>query len=401
MNCKTYELKVDKSHTSKQTLASLQRLFLEAKWFYNDMVARSRSGEDFFEADYKRTHVSVKNAQGAFEERELKLLSSQMRQEIMDRTRHNLVTLHKLKMSGMRIGALRFKSRVNSIPLKQYGKTFDVIDDRIRIEHLARPLKVRGLGQIPTTMKTEPTNSLLIQRHDDYFVHLTVYQELETRCFQHQAVGVDAGIRHQLTLSNGLQIDFDEHVTKKLRKLNRELSRRTPRSNNWFRTRTKLRKEHNRLCNKRADIGNKIVSRLASTYETIAIQNDRVSTWQRLWGRQVLATAIGGIMGGLKTKPHTPLVLGRFQATTRECSRCRAMNEIRLGDSDYRCSACGLRIDRDLNAAINHWKAVPAERREFTPVDTKTATELMVYFDSIPGVTASLVEEAGSLSTLS
>ena len=35
-------------------------------------------------------------------------------------------------------------------------------------------------------------------------------------------------------------------------------------------------------------------------------------------------------------------------------------------------------------------------RRESTPVDTKAATELMEYFNSIPGVSAFLVEEAGS-----
>ena len=45
---------------------------------------------------------------------------------------------------------------------------------------------------------------------------------------------------------------------------------------------------------------------------------------------------------------------------------------------------------------VLNWKTVPAERRELTPVDMKTSSELMEYFDSIPNVSASLVEETGS-----
>ena len=67
-----------------------------------------------------------------------------------------------------------------------------------------------------------------------------------------------------------------------------------------------------------------------------------------------------------------------------------------MGDRIYHCGRCGLHIDRDLNAAINDWKKIPAERRESTPVDMKAAAELVAYFNSIPHVSASLVNEAGS-----
>jgi len=47
--CKQYELKVDASHLSDQTLKHLNRLFLEAKWLYNHVLAEGR----IFEADYR------------------------------------------------------------------------------------------------------------------------------------------------------------------------------------------------------------------------------------------------------------------------------------------------------------------------------------------------------------
>jgi len=115
-----------------------------------------------------------------------------------------------------------------------------------------------------------------------------------------------------------------------------------------------------------------------------------------MWGRRIAASAIGGIMSDLRKRSHTLVVVGRFVATTRTCSNCGAEKEVSLEERTYECQNCGLRIDRDLNSAINNWKKIPAERRELTPVDTKAATEMMGYFNSIPHISASLVVETGS-----
>ena len=392
MACKTYELKIDSSHLSEETLETLRRLFLEAKWFYNHLVA---SG-DVFHADYKTKAVQVKNKEGRFEARELVSLSSQMRQEIIQRAKDSICGLARLKQNGHRVGKLKFKSKVRSIPLKQYGKTYDVLGDncKARIQNVEQPLRVRGLDQIPEG--AEYARATLEQRSWGYFLHVTTYQEPVELPSPKRAIGVDAGVRHQLTLSNGARIDEGVPVPKRVKRLHRKLSRRTLRGKNWFRTNLNLGKEYNHLENQRVDIRHKVVSKLVSTYESIAVQDDNIAGWQRMWGRRVATSAIGGIMSDLKERAHTPIAVDRFEPTTKKCSGCEDLNDMGLGERIYRCGECGLVIDRDLNAAINDWKEIPAERRESTPVDTKTATELMEYFNSIPGVSASLVEEAGS-----
>jgi putative transposase len=99
MVCKTYELKADRSHLSDETLETLRRLFLEAKWFYNHLIAQG----DVFHADYKIKVVRVRNKKGEFEERELHCLSSQMRQEIIDRTKDTVISrLHPSHYSFLR-----------------------------------------------------------------------------------------------------------------------------------------------------------------------------------------------------------------------------------------------------------------------------------------------------------
>ncbi len=392
MACKTYELKVDRSHLSEKTLNIFERLFLEAKWFYNDMLAKG-----VFKAQYKVTAVQVK-VKDRFEDREILCLSSQMRQEIIDRAKDSTRALSALKGKGRKVGALKFKSHVFSIPLKQYGVTYELKRGScVRIQGAGRPMKVRGLGQIPKG--AELASATLEQRDGDYFLHVTTYQNIDTSTPPRKAVGVDAGVKHQLTLSNGLQVDEAVSVTRRAIRLHRELSRRKRWGRNWSRTKARLNREYGHIVHQRADLRHKIVSRLTSTYDCIAVQDDSISGWQRMWGRRVATSAIGGIMSDLKTRARTPVAIDRFEPTTQRCSSCGALKQIGLEERVYLCDACGLRIDRDLNSAINDWKEVPAERRELTPVDTKAATEMMGYFNSIPSVLASLVEEAGSHRT--
>jgi len=390
--CRSYEVKVDKSHTSTKTQECLRRLFLEAKWFYNNMLARG----DVWNANYKTTIVLVKKG-GSMEPRELQILSSQMRQEIIGRAKDNIKGLSVLKSKGHRVGALKFVGRIRSIPLNQYGVTYRILNSGcISIQNLEQPLKVRGLNQIPKG--AEYSSALLIQRNGDYYLHMATWQQPERKALALPKVGMDLGIDRQITFSNGVAVKFEVLMTKKIRRLHRELSKRKQHGRNWFKTKLKLNREYGKSVNEKRDIRNKIVSKIVGTYDTVCFQNDNVAGWQRMWGRRIQATAIGGITSAFKQKARTPSEVERFFASTKKCSGCGNVNcEMPLSERVYRCEACGLVIDRDLNAAINiRNEGVPAERREVTPVDTKTSTEFLEYFNSIPRVHASLVEEAGS-----
>lgn len=95
------------------------------------------------------------------------------------------------------------------------------------------------------------------------------------------------------------------------------------------------------------------------------------------------------------------------------CSGCGSRNKMVASKTLFICSFCGLAVDRDLNAAKNIEQEglqilngkVPMEkvtRRELTPADTSanTPTELVKYFNNIPRVRASIVDETGSLATV-
>ena len=397
--CKQYELKIDRSHLNEESKQHLNRLFLEAKWFYNNILASQRIF-DLPKDYYKIKEVRVK-VMDSYEARKLENLSSQMKQAILDRTKDSIKGLSTLRRNGRKVGKLKFKSVINSIPLKQYENTWKIIDKNyVHIQGIKKPIRVRGIFQIPKD--AEIASALLISRHGDCYLHVVTFQKLvpvnteQEMQEQESSVGIDLGIKNQLTLSDGLRIKYEVPITEEMKRLCRQLGKKEYRSRNWWKTKTKLEKAYDRTTSIKKDIRNKLVHKLTEQFNTICYQDDSIKGWQRIWGKRILNTSLGGITSALEKKARTPRKVPRFAPTTQECSRCDARNETNLDDRTYECIHCGLVIDRDLNAAMNIEKeGVPTVRRELTPADTLAAT-LVEYFNSIPYVRASMVVETGS-----
>ncbi len=125
--------------------------------------------------------------------------------------------------------------------------------------------------------------------------------------------------------------------------------------------------------------------------------------WQRIWGRRILYTSIGGIISTLEQKVHTPVEVDRFYPSTKTCSTCGNIQEIRIDERVYVCLKCGNVIDRDLNASINirneGLRRIGMVRTESTPVEIGASTlASLEYLNSIPYVKACSVYESGSLT---
>ena len=141
--CISYELKIDISNLSTNKINNLNRIFLEAKWFYNYIL----SEDDIYNQDYRINKVKIK-VKDHYEDRDILLLSSQMKQEIIDKTKDSIKGLSNSKKNGNKIGRLHFKKRIYSIPLKQYKNTYNISGKYIKIQRIGK-LKVSGIEQIP------------------------------------------------------------------------------------------------------------------------------------------------------------------------------------------------------------------------------------------------------------
>ena len=82
--------------------------------------------------------------------------------------------------------------------------------------------------------------------------------------------------------------------------------------------------------------------------------------------------------------------------TSQECSQCgNIKKDLKLSDRIYQCNACGLTIDRDLNAAINIERRGMEKMKELINVGRGTPEFTPVEIGSIPEG-ANPVVETGS-----
>jgi putative transposase len=399
--CRVYELKVDKSHLNSESKKHLHVMFLEAKWLYNHILSQDNIFDMDF--DYKIQEVPVK-VKDTFEIHDLNYLSSQMRQSIIDRTTDNIRGLHELKSNGHKVGKLKFKSKVQSIPLKQYGNTYKILDkNHIRIQGIKQKIRVRGLKQIPA--EVDIANGTLLCKHGDYYLSVTTYQTKKEKPVSKGQIGIDLGLARQMTLTNGIGIQYSIPITGQLRKLYRQLSKQEEHSNNWNKTRIKIDKEYSHINNIKKDIKCKMVSHLKDNNGTVCFQNENVKAWQRIWGRKILSTAIGGIISTLKQKVHTPVEVDRMYPSTKTCSKCGNIQKMALDERIYACKKCDNIMDRDHNSSINildeGLRKIGMVHTESTPVEIEHSTlTSLKYFNSIPYVKASSVYESGSFTAL-
>ena len=118
-----------------------------------------------------------------------------------------------------------------------------------------------------------------------------------------ESVGIDVGIKTLAVLSDGVQYENQVLLRSRLRKLkrlNRELSRRQEGSGRWNRTRKKLVKLHRRIANKRLDYTHKMTTGIARTYRIIGVEDLNVPGMLR--NRRRTRQAAYRLSGG--SQPH-------------------------------------------------------------------------------------------------
>jgi putative transposase len=181
-------------------------------------------------------------------------------------------------------------------------------------------------------------------------------------------VGVDVGVRYLAVLSNGTVIANPrplEGSLRKLRRLNRQLARRTPGSRGRRQTRRRLARVHARAANLRRDGLHKLTTALATQHGAVVVERLNVAGLlrNRRLARAISDTGITELRRqlGYKTTWYgcRLVVADRFFPSSKTCSGCGWVKaKLTLAERTFRCETCGLVVDRDLNAACNLAKLV-------------------------------------------
>ena len=350
MDCRVISVKIQENRLSKVKLEKLKRCFLEGKWLYNAVIATETLSLD-------NTSIVQVKVKDIFEEREIKNLSSQMKQSIVDDVKINISNLSKAKNKGLKVGKLKFKKECNEINLKQFGNTYTIKGkNKIRVQNIGI-LVVNGLEQINLD-EVEFANAKLIKKPSGFYIHLTVYSNKQQEVLtEKEVIGLDMGIKDQLTFSNGVKVNFYVEESEQLKGLMRKLSRQTKGSNQYKQTLNRIKRIYEHYSNKKNDVVNKLNSVLEKNY-IICFQDELLSQWKRKkskrkfsFGRKIQHGILGRVKEKLK-KNSTNIMLESSVPTTQTCPECGCLTKHSLDKRKYRCEQCGFENqDRDVHSA--------------------------------------------------
>jgi putative transposase len=176
-------------------------------------------------------------------------------------------------------------------------------------------------------------------------------------------VGIDLGIKHLATLSDGTVIANPRHLKrrlKKLKRLQRAVSRRQKGSKNRKKAVRKLAKLHRQIKNQRRNTLHQVTTGLAKTKSVLVIEDLHV---RGMLKNHRLAQAIGDV-GFYEFKRQLlykaswygsrVILADQWEPSSKRCSGCGWIDaDLTLSDRIFHCEPCGLELDRDLNAALN------------------------------------------------
>jgi putative transposase len=201
---------------------------------------------------------------------------------------------------------------------------------------------------------------------DRWYVSFTVEVERSVSANNGKTtvVGVDVGIRHLAVLSTGTPPIPNpralERSLRALRRVGRELARREPGSRRRYRARCRLARIHGRAANLRRDAMHKLTTGLATDHGIVVVEQLNVAGMvrNRHLARALSDTGMAELRRQLTYKAawygSRLVVADRFYPSSKTCSACGWVKaKLTLAERTFTCEACGLRLDRDLNAARN------------------------------------------------
>ncbi len=263
-----------------------------------------------------------------------------------------------------RVGYPKFKSKRNnyrSYKSKMSGNNIKVTDVAIRLPKLgfvkaeiSRPIEGRILS---ATVTQVPSGK--------YFASICCTNvEIEHKEKTGAVVGIDLGIKDFAILSDETKYDSNKFLRKsekKVKRLQRSMSRKQRGSRNREKSRMRLAVAHERITNQRNDFLHKTSSALISDYDVICVETLAPSNMVR---NHELAHSISDASWGefirqleYKAKWRGKIVqkISQFFPSSQTCNVCGEKNK-RMKDLSVRqwtCAKCGTHHDRDVNAARN------------------------------------------------
>ncbi len=260
-------------------------------------------------------------------------------------------------------GFPKFKSRKEGLGSFRLTGVIRVFKNSIQLPRLGQ-LRLKERSYLPSESdRIHILSATISEKAGRWFVSLQVKERINDVENSGPIIGVDVGIHHLATVSDGTVVENPRALqafARKLKRLNRSVSRKQGMSKNRSKLIRKLQQLHARVANIRKDAIHKATTLLAKTKSVVVLENLNV---RGLLQNHKVANAVADasfyeFRRQLEYKTawygSSLIIAPRFFPSSKRCSQCGYVKtNLRLSTRVYRCDQCGLTIDRDLNASNN------------------------------------------------
>jgi putative transposase len=292
-------------------------------------------------------------------------LSAQARQASAERAWTAITRFfdHCKKKTPGKKGFPSFQKDNRSVEYKKDG--WKLADDRQSITFRDRigigKLKMKGTRDLNFYQPDQIKRVRLIRRADGYYIQFCIAVDREEQLAPTgNTIGLDVGLNHFYTDSNGVQVEnprFYRKAEKKMKQSQRLVSRKTKGSSNRRKARVRLGKVHQRISRQRQDHAVKLARCVIRANDLVAYEDLQIKNMSR---NHCLAKSINDagwyqFRVGLE---YFGKIFGRITIavppayTSQECSNCGVVVKKSLSTRTHICQ-CGCKLDRDHNAGIN------------------------------------------------
>ncbi len=267
----------------------------------------------------------------------------------------------RCKQGAKRKGFPKFKSKHRSKNTFRLNGSIKVESNRVKLPRIGW-VRLKEQDYIPHDQKI--LSVTVSERAGRWFVSVQVDTQTELpKTKAGKVLGIDVGIKCMAVVSDSTVFENSRSTKKyerKLRRLNKQLSRRMKGGKNRAKTKLKLSCLHYKIACVRQDTIHKATTEIIRKASVIGIESLNVGGMVKnhCLAKAVSDASMSEFIRQLKYKAKWSGVqvveADRFYPSSKTCHSCgNIKKDLTLSDREYVCEVCGIVVDRDLNAALN------------------------------------------------